>query len=223
MRRIDAAATKLAISLAFASGVSGGLFGDALDRATVAPSTWEPRSFASDLFLASFVQRCFTIRHGTEEAALSRHHLTNLLANPPADVAVVHHRRAIVAELAGSPALRRELDKLYQAICRLRTLLEGATGIGKWDANRRQLDILVVVKEILDGMAGGFGEARSGLARLAAFGRRVQAEEPYRSLADLLRYDEELATLTSRSRSAPTDASAPSRCSRCRRTRRTPS
>jgi len=66
----------------------------------------------------------------------------------------------------------------------------------KWDANRRQLDILVVAKEIIDRMAQGFGAARSGLSILRAFGQRVHASEPYRSLADLLRYEEHLATVS---------------------------
>jgi DNA mismatch repair protein MutS2 len=107
----------------------------------------------------------------------------------------VMFRRAIVTELAGSRDLRRELERLYTTLCRLRSLLEGATGSAKWDANRRQLDILLLVKEIIDIAAEGFLPARSGLSRLAAFGRRVQEGEPYRSLADLLRYDERLATL----------------------------
>ena len=60
--RIDAESTRLSIALAFASGVSGGLFADALDRTKVAPSTWEPASFANDLFLQNFVSLCFKIR-----------------------------------------------------------------------------------------------------------------------------------------------------------------
>jgi len=195
LRRIDAAQTKLAIGLAFASGVSGGLFGDALDRASVAPSSWDPASFANDLFLAGFVQRSFTIQLGAEDAVLSTTHLVNLLANPPDDPAIVHHRRAVIAELVESPALRGELQRLYQLLARFRTLLEGATGIGKWDANRRQLDVLVIVKEIVDCMAERFVSSASGLSRLTAFGLRVRAGEPYKSLADLLRYDEKLATL----------------------------
>ncbi len=193
--RFDVEQAKLAIALAFASGVSGGLFGDALDRASVAPSTWDPESFANDLFLQNFVALCFKVRIGAEEPVLSTTHLVKLLASPPADPAVVQHRRAIVAELVGSPSLRRELSRLYLSLCRLRTLLEGVTGAGKWDANRRQLDILQLVKEIIDGMSEGFAGARSGLSRLSAFGLRVRGGEPYRSLSDLLRYDESLATL----------------------------
>src|SRR5436305_1190508 len=88
LRRIDPDATKLAIALAFASGVSGGLFAEALDRATFAPSTWEPASFESDLFLGSFVASCFRVRIGHDEPALSTTHLCRLLARPPADPAV---------------------------------------------------------------------------------------------------------------------------------------
>jgi DNA mismatch repair protein MutS2 len=195
LRRIEAEPTKLAIALAFASGVSGGVFSEALDRASVAPSTWDPASFAADLFLQQFVALCLRVRIAGQEPAVATNHLVKLLAHPPADPAIVRHRRAVVAELAGSAHLRSELEKLYTTLCRFRTLLEGATGVGKWDANRRQLDILQLVKEIVDCAAEGFVTARSGLTRLAAFGRRVQEGEPYRSLADLLRYDERLATL----------------------------
>ncbi len=194
--RIDAEHTRLAIALAFAAGVSGGVFSEALDRATVAPSTWEPASFANDLFLQQFVTLCFKVTIDGQQPVLATSHLVKLLAQPPSDPATVMHRRAIVAELAGSPELRQQLEKLYTTLCRFRTLLEGATGTGKFDANRRQLDVLVLVKEVIDCAAEGFLTARSGLSRLAAFGRRVQESEPYRSLADLLRYDERLATLS---------------------------
>src|SRR5438552_18378104 len=52
MVRVDEDATRLALTLSFASGVSGGFFADALDGARLAPSTWQPESFASDLFLS---------------------------------------------------------------------------------------------------------------------------------------------------------------------------
>jgi DNA mismatch repair protein MutS2 len=193
--RFDFEATKLAVTLAFASGVSGGLFGETLDQAQVAPSTWQPGSFAADLFLQNFVALCFKIRVGAKESVVSTSHLVRLLARPPADPAIVDHRRAVLGELADSPELRRELERLYVMLLRFRTLLEGATGPG-WDTNRRQLDVLALVKEIVDCMADGFGEAESGLSRLAAFGQRVRSGEAFQSLADLLRYDENLATLS---------------------------
>ncbi|HMJ50478.1 MAG TPA: DNA mismatch repair protein [Polyangiaceae bacterium] len=196
IQRIDVEVTKIAMTFAFASGVSGGLFADALQKASVAPSTWEPSVYAGDLFLHEFVARCFSVRLRGKEASLSIGHLVKVLERPPADPAVVEHRRAIVAELAASPELRGELEALYGELCKFRALLEGATAGRKWDSNRRQLDILVVAKEIIDGMAQGFGAARSGLSILRAFGQRVRQGEPYRSLSDLLRYEEHLATVS---------------------------
>jgi DNA mismatch repair protein MutS2 len=196
LTRIDLPKTKLAVALAFASGVSGGLFAEALEGATLAPSTWDPGSFAKDLFLPTFVSLCYRVRIGTYEPPLVTSALVRLLGSPPTDPEVVSFRRSILDELAGADhELRRELERLYLALCRLRSLLEGATGAGKWDRNRRQLDILGVVQEIIEGMSRGFAGAESGLSRLASFGRRVKASEPYRSLVDLLRYDERLGTL----------------------------
>ncbi|CAN5173327.1 hypothetical protein BH09MYX1_BH09MYX1_32960 [soil metagenome] len=193
--RIAVEETKLAIALAFVGGVSGGLFGEALARATVAPSSWESSSFANDLFVPNFVALCFKIPLGDGNASVATAHLVKLVTHPPSDVAVVDFRRAILGELDASESLHEELSKLYALLCRFRSLLEGATGVGKWDPNRRQLDLLASIKEIIDCMALGFAKASSGLRRLSEFATRVQAGEPYHSLADLLRYDAELATL----------------------------
>jgi len=195
VQRVDVAQTKHAIAMAFASGVSGGLFAEALDRSKVAASSWQPHAFASDLFLTTFVTRCFTIRARTEDGLVSAGHLVKLLASPPSDPASVDHRRAVVTELLASSDLRGELERLYVALDRFRALLEGATGEGKWDPTRRQLDILKVLKDIFDRAASGFASASSGLATLSIFGKRIQASEAYRALADILRYDEQLATL----------------------------
>ncbi len=192
--RIDVESTRLALSLAFAGGVGGGAFSEALENATVAHSAWEPASFSADLFLQQFVTLCMKIRIGSQEPVFCTKHLMKVIAHPPSDPAAVEHRRAILRELTGSPELRSELERLYTALCAFRSLLEGA-GVGKWDESRRQLDILQQLKDIIDCAADGFTSARSGLARLGAFGRRIREGEPYRSLADLLRYDERLATL----------------------------
>jgi DNA mismatch repair protein MutS2 len=195
--RVDFEQTKLSVGLAFVSGVSGGLFTEALAGAKFAASTFEPASFVNDLFLQNIVSQCFKIRVGRDDAVVSTTHLVRLLARPPSDAAIVHHRRAVLSELAGSPELKRNLEQLYLLLCQFRTLLEGASGVGRWDVNRRQLDILHLVKRLFDAMAA-FSGARSGLGRLGEFAARVRADEPYRSLSDLLRYDENLATVNLR-------------------------
>ncbi|MBK7579618.1 MAG: DNA mismatch repair protein [Myxococcales bacterium] len=194
--RIDFEKTRLALSLAFAGGVSGGLFEETLASATLEPSSWEPTAFENDLFLRRFVGGCFKIRVGREEGPVAGSHLVRLLTHPPSDVATVEHRRAILAELDASPELRARLEELYRALRRLRILLENASGVRNWDPSRRQLDMLVIVKEVFDLMAGGFGTSRSGLCALSVFGGRIVTSEAYRSLADLLRYDDRLATLS---------------------------
>ncbi len=196
LRRIDFERTRLAVALAFASGVSdGAIVNEALESADVAPSSWEPAGFVSGLFLHELVSHGMRIRLGAERRSTVTKHMTKVLASPPADLAIVHHRRAILRELDGSPELRGELERLYRLLCTLRALLEGGSGTRVLDPNRRQLDILQTVKETFDCAAESFVGAKSGLSRLAAFGRRVRAGEPYRSLADLLRYDERLATM----------------------------
>ncbi|HRG97902.1 MAG TPA: DNA mismatch repair protein [Polyangiaceae bacterium] len=193
--RIDLEQTSLGLDLAFAGGVAGGLFSDALDRAPVGPTAWKAASFAADLFVPAFVASCFTIGDGQ---LVSQKHLVKLVTSPPADPAVVLHRRAVVDELVTHPSRREALRALYTDLLRLRSMLEGATGAGKWDANRRQLDILTLVKKLFDRLAElpAEGASSSALARLSDYGERVLAGEPYRSLADLLRYDESMATLS---------------------------
>lgn len=193
--RIDVERTKLALALAFTGGTSGGLFAEALDGASVAPSNFQPSTFANDLFLQNFVASCLRVRLGNREPSPATAHLSRLLASPPRELATVQFRREILAELSASPGLRQALERLYMGLARFRTLMEGTSGTAKWDPNRRQLDILGAVREIIAGMAADFATARSGLSRLAAFAARVQSGEPYRSLCDLLAYDEKLATL----------------------------
>ncbi len=198
MRRIAFEPTKLALSLAFAGGASGGLFGEALEKCALAPSSWDPAGFANDLFLQRFVVQCLKVQIGQTAPVLVVSHLIRLLAHPPADPRVVDFRRGILAELADSAELRREFELLYLDIGRLRAQLENSGSVRIWDANRRKLDILVALKEVFDRMANGFTSAASGLRRLADYGAAVHAGESYRSLSDLLRYDAKLATLNLR-------------------------
>jgi DNA mismatch repair protein MutS2 len=196
--RIDVEATDLAVVLAFAGGTSGGLFAEALERARVAPSTWDPAAYGDDLFLKKFIATCFRVKLGEATPAVTTSHLVRVLASPPSERATVDHRRAVIEELMGKPELRRALEQVYRGLCQLRALLEGSAGIQTFDANRRQLDILAAFKRIIEILSEEFAAAQSGLARLDAFGRRVRGGEPFRSLVDLLRYDERLATLSFR-------------------------
>jgi DNA mismatch repair protein MutS2 len=192
--RVDRAALRQALTFAFASGVSGGAFTEALDGARVEP-TWDPALFAKDVFLRELVSRSFKVIVDGHDYVVSERYLTRLLAAPPTEAPVVHFRQAILRELSESAELRTQFERLYALLCRFRGALEGAAG-SKWDASRRQLDILALAKAIFDHLASSFEVASSGLARLRELGLAVGASEPYRALRDLLDYDEHLATLT---------------------------
>lgn len=195
-RAIEQETTDMAIALAFAGGTSGGLFEDALARATLAPSTFTPEHHARDLFLNQFVATTFQIELDGAHPAMMTRHLVRLIASPPSEVATVEHRRAVLGELMASPELQANLRELYRALRRFRAQLEGTNTAGKWDVNRRQLDLLGQLRTIVDLMADGFQNARSGLARLSAFGHRVRSSEGFEALVDLLRYDARLATVS---------------------------
>lgn len=193
--RPDLDELRQALTFAFTSGVSGGLFNQALEKAPLAPSTWDPKSFGADLFLEELVARCFRVRAFGHEAVVNRGFLLRVLSRPPADPGTVDLRRGVLHELSSVPTFRAQLEQLYALCCRLRAGLEGATAGRKLDPTRRQLDVLALLKHVFDHMAGSFEGAESALSRLRDLGAAALATEAYRSMADLLEYDENLATL----------------------------
>ncbi len=136
-------------------------------------------------------------RVGNDHPVFATAHLLRILAHPPTDGAVVEHRRGILAELAGSPELRSKIESLYVLLCTFRGQLEGINGVGKWDVEPASARHPQAREGRVRRSDGGFSlDSRAiGLRRLAAFADRIRAGEPYASLRDLLRYDENLATL----------------------------
>ncbi|MEN9579557.1 MAG: hypothetical protein RJA70_2566 [Pseudomonadota bacterium] len=195
--RIDFESTDLSVVLAFAGGASGGVFADALARAKPVASNWQPAGFAEDLFLSRFVATCFAVRIGRNEHPPVSQYLARVLAFPPTAVEDVLYRREISHELLATPMIRHQAEQLYASINRLRALLENSSGAAQLDASRRQLDLLDLFRETIELMTG-FGLARSGLSRLAAFAQLTKGTEGYRSMLDLLRFDEELANVSFR-------------------------
>jgi len=194
--RIDVEQTKFNITLAFAGSSSGGMFSEALDKTTTPASTWEPQGFSGDLFLHQIVTKYFSIPVGTGEATLtSATYLLRLLARPPSDREEISFRRGILEEMTNRPELRKSLESVYRELVRLRAQLENTGAARRMDLNRHKLDTLATIKTIFDRLAEKFADAQSGLRRLGDFGAAVLASEPYRSLRDLLSYDQQLATL----------------------------
>jgi DNA mismatch repair protein MutS2 len=188
----------MALVFAFSGSTSGGLFVDALASARLAPTTWTASSFENDLFVNDFVRACFQAEVAGKPAPLITTHIKRVLAAPPADVNTVLFRREILSELVNDPSQREAFEQLYRQLSRFRGVLEGTQARGTWDQNRRQLDLLRLFHEIVTGLCNSFTQATSGLTRLHAFGQSIASTEAYQSLVQLLRYDEQLATVTFR-------------------------
>jgi DNA mismatch repair protein MutS2 len=193
--RLDAAALKQTLTFAFASGVPGTVFEQALGQAALPASTWDPRFFARELFLDDFVATCFAVKIEGHPFPIDRAHLVRVLSHPPSDQSTVEFRRDVFRELESSEALRRGFEGIYASLAEFRSLLEVVPMSRRVESNRRRLDILSALKSGLDGMAEKLDGASSGLARLRELGAEVRAGEAYRRLSDLLEFEDHLSTL----------------------------
>lgn len=189
--RIDRTVTDRDLVFAFAGSTSGGLFATALERATVARSSWDPGGYSADLFLERFVREQMALEPG-QGALAAPGHLLRAIATPPDDPSTIELRRNVLAELSTTPALFQALQLVHRKLLLLKNLVEG-TG-GKLDVSRRQLEILIAFRHVVERLAD-FGGATSALARLAGFAQRVQAGEGFSALLALLSYEEQSATL----------------------------
>jgi DNA mismatch repair protein MutS2 len=198
--RLDTAQLKQTLTFAFASGVPSTAFAQILESASLPASTWEPRSFADELFLSELVAGCMKVKIGGRAYAIDRANLERTLGRPPSDRNVVEYRRRILAELASAPLLRRDLENVYVALHQFRTLLETPPLARRLEASRRRLDILGAAKAAIDAMADAFAASETGLVRLREFGQQTRARDAYGRLRDLLDYEENLSTLDVRVR-----------------------
>jgi DNA mismatch repair protein MutS2 len=193
--RLDLARLDRAADFAFASGGTYTEIDDCLDRATPAPSAWDPACFERALFVRELVVACFPIVIEGARYAPGQRHLVELISRPPADAAIARFRQEILRELSASPAHRRSLEQAYVGIRRLKELLGPKDSTELPAPERRRMEILGVARSTIDGLASGFEGAGSGLARLREFGREVQGSGAFQSVVSLLDLDRNLATI----------------------------
>jgi DNA mismatch repair protein MutS2 len=198
--RLDVASLKQTLTFAFASGVPSAAFAQALETAALPDSTWQPRSFAKELFLPELIAGAFKVVIAGQRYPIDQTNLGRILTRPPSDPAVVEFRRSVLAELSQSKALREDFERVYVDLHQFRSLLETPPLSRRLDANRRRLDILASVKSAIDHISESFGGVGDGLARLRDFGIEVRASEGYERLRDLLDYHENLSTIDVRLR-----------------------
>jgi DNA mismatch repair protein MutS2 len=192
---VDVERLSWALSFGFAGGDIGGLLIQAMRRAPVAASDWDPGSFAGGLFVQELIRTCMHVRLGGFEPVLDAAFIARVLTHPPRDRNVAVYRQGILRELAGDSALRTRFSDLYRTLHRMRELLDSEGPSRELDGRRRRLDVLTSIRDALAQMATSFSACTSGLARIDRFGQAVQGSEPFRHLVELLDYENHLASV----------------------------
>jgi DNA mismatch repair protein MutS2 len=192
---VDRERLSWALSFGFAGGDIGGLLQQALQRAPVAASDWEPDSFAAGLFVSDLIRTCMRVRIGSLEPALDALFVARVLTHAPRDLEVVEHRRAIMRELGETPALRSDFQQVYQGLHQLRTLFDSQGPVRDLDGRGRRLEVLVALRDVLAKMAGSFATSASGLRRMRSFAERARETDGFRKLVELLDYENHMASV----------------------------
>jgi DNA mismatch repair protein MutS2 len=196
--RVDEAELRQTLVFAFATGDVGDALSQVVDRMTLAPSAWEAKDFASEVFLDVLIERGFPIVIGGKAFPRSAAFLRRVLCAPPNDPNVVAFRQGIQKELAEQPALRDVVERLYRELFHLRSLLTRTTST-RVDPFERRLAVLRALRDTLT-IAGELGGARSGLHRVCSWAGEVMASPSYARLGELLAYEEGSAEIDVRLR-----------------------
>lgn len=187
--RVDEALLRQTLVFAFATGDVGDGLERIIDQMPLAPTSWEAKDFARDVFLDVVAERCFPIVIDGKPFPRSRTLLSRIFSAPPADLRVVRYRQNILRELAGSTELRRAAENLYRELFHLRALLSKATTT-RVDPFERRLAVLRALRDAAHVAATEFGTAKSGLAKIAAWGKEAESTAGYARLTELLAYEE---------------------------------
>ena len=195
--RVDLASLRQDLVFAFATRAAPDTTDRALAEARLPASRWDRGCFGRDLFLTDLVKRALPIRAEGRSYSPCADYLLRAISSPPDDPEEVTFRREILVELSEDEAARRDLERCYAAIVRLRQMICAgriATARG------RRLEILRAAHAAFSALAGSFAEARSGLRRLRAFGEAVCAGAAHERLSALLDHEQHLGTLDLRVR-----------------------
>ncbi len=190
--RVDEPLLRQTLVFAFATGDIGDGLERLVDQMPLGPTSWEARDFARDVFLDVVADRCFPVVIEGKAFPRSRTLLSRIFGGPPADPRVVRFRQNVLSELVERPALRKATETLYRELVQLRSLLSKTTAT-RVDPFERRLAVLRALRDTARIAATGFVMAKSGLARLSAWGTETEATSGYARLGELLAYEERAA------------------------------
>ena len=183
------------LGLAFLGRDLGTSLDNALSTAQIRPGGWNPDFFAEDLFVEAFANSCSgLVIDGTSYPANQRF-LSNVLANVPMDLETIRMRQGILRELSENPALLARFESLYRSLSALLSLFGTPGYQGSLDTASIHLEILRQSKKVIDMMAEDFATAESELSRLHTTAKSTQASREYKTLEDLLQYENGMAKI----------------------------
>ncbi len=192
---VDAGTVIGALEFAFAGGSCAELLGSVFEEATLPATAFEPDCFAADLFLEELVQSSMQVDIDGWRPTINTAFITRVLSGPPQDMAAIQTRRQALRELTDEPRLRRGFEQLYRSLFELWRLLGAAASTSRYEATRRRIDALALIRRIFDLAGTTFQSAKSGLQRIAAYGEAVAATEEFARLVEVLDYENDMAKI----------------------------
>ncbi|HEX4337622.1 MAG TPA: hypothetical protein VH062_17030 [Polyangiaceae bacterium] len=187
-----------ALTFAYTTGGPQTAFDRVTDSTASADPAWQRAAFAEQLFVPQLIEKCMPLPAEVARRAARPGRtasLTAALCAPPRTLTGVEFRQRITSELAEQPDLRAAAVKAYLKIAEWRATLEASAVGQRLDPLRRRIEILYGTRAVFDELAQNFVGATSGLSRLSAWAKSVQATPEYRRLAELLESEAHLATI----------------------------
>ena len=187
------------VRFGFEGGDCEGLFDALLAAHPLAPSTFVPSSFASQLFLDELVRRCFVLRVSGARVEPNVKEFRRIVEAPPTDPVHCAARQEVLRELTERPVFRADLERLYAGVRELRAALEMAPS-SEPSVVRRKIAVLVAIQRCGRAMADGFEGSASLLARLREHGQGLCRTDGWKRLVELVDLEGHLATVDVRMR-----------------------
>jgi DNA mismatch repair protein MutS2 len=197
--RVDEAALRQTLVFAFATGDVGDALAQVVDQMAVISSSWDPKDFASEVFLDVLLERAFPLHIEGKAFPKSIVLLRRILCSPPTDPSVTAFRQEILGELVQQSEVRSAVERLYLQLFHLRGLLT-RTSATRVDPFERRLAVLRALRDVVVIAADDLRGARSGLSRVGTWGAEVKATPGYAHLVELLAYEEGSAEIDVRLR-----------------------
>jgi DNA mismatch repair protein MutS2 len=193
--RIDRLLAKQTLTFAFATGSGSDPFERLFSRLKRPATTFAVDCFATDLFLDAFVERCLPHRIPGTDRRFHGSAIRKVLAAPPNSPKDIELRQGIFAELANRADLLEASQAVWKQIDQLRITLESSEIGKRFSPIQRRIGILRQFDQILKHLAERFENSQSALRRASVFAHSVLDDPDYGPVAQLLDYEDHLATL----------------------------